>query len=748
MSSQLLASKIVIVEEEPKVRTIAGVTTATTGFLGITEKGPVGVATLVNSVDEYDSIFGGYTANGDVRQAIDGFFQNGGTTAYVVRTTHYTDVTDPSTKTSAKASVTLQTGAVAAYGGSVTGTATAPFNLEPGDTLVVDHDAISPTTATFNATAAARENTPAETYALVNAYTLTVKVDQGSPQTIAFLTSEFVSIGAATAEEVAAVINAKIVGAKASVTSAGTKVTITSDRRGTGSYIEVTGGTGNGVLGFNVAEVQGTGNVSNIDAVTVAEVKTIVEAAVSGVTVTDVSGKVKIQRNTTGPTATVQVDASSTADDELGFDNAVHAGSTGAAVNTLRLDGKYDGTYAHILKGKVENATSGNAAEFNLVVLKNGIIIETFPNVTMDDAATNYVETVVNHATTGSKYVAAVDLDAGTGAASTDRPINVTTSFLSGGNDGLTSLADTDFTGASSSSGKTGIRAFDLVQDLNLLTIPGRATSAVQNAMITYCEVTRDMSMFAILDPPAGQSAEQIITYFETTAALLGISEFGAAYWPRIKVLNPNKTVFGNEDQITVPPSGHIAGVYARTDASKDGGVYEYPAGVENGILFGCLGFETNEVLEEAKRDLVYPKRINPLTVLPGSARHIDGTRTLKGGGNFPYIAERRGAIFIEQSVKNGLQFARQKKNTEELRQTVSRTVEAFLLAQMRNGAFRTNDPATAFYVDFGEGLNPASVQFAGQLIGRIGIATAKPAEYIILRFSQDTRALEEELAA
>jgi len=752
MSSQLLASKIIIVEEEPRVRTIAGVQTAITGFLGITQRGPLGVATVVNSVDEYDAIFGGYTADGDVRQAVDGFFQNGGSTAYIVRTAHYTDVTDPTTTTTAKATVSLLTGAVAAFGGSVTGTNIAPFNFEPGDTLIVDTDAIAPTTTTFLATAAARETTNSEAtpFALADLDVLTVKIDGGAVQSITFPTAAFVAIATATAEEVAAVINAALSGASASATSGGTKVTITSDKRGTGSSVEVTGGTANaaGKLNFSIAVISGTGNVANIDAVTVAEIKTAVELAVAGVTVSNVGGAVKILRNTTGAGATVQVTAASTVDVILGIDNAIHIGSTGASIATLRLDGKTPGTYAHVLKGKILAATSGNAAEFNLQVLKNGLIVETFTNLSMDDSLTNYVETVVNNATTGSNLVTAVDLDAGTGAASTDRPVNVTSAFLAGGNDGLTSLGDADFTGASGTLGKTGIRAFDLIQDLSLLALPGRATSAVHNAMITYCEVTRDMSVFAILDPPAAQSATGIITYFESTAAVLGLSEFAAAYWPRIKVLNPAKSIFGNEDQIVAPPSGHIAGVYARTDGKKPGGIFEFPAGVDNGVLFGCLGFETDEVLEEEKRDLVYPKRINPLTTIPGSPRYIDGSRTLKGGGNFPSVAERRGAIFIEQSVKTGLQFARHKKNTEELRATVSRTVEAFLLVQMKNGAFRTNDPATAFFVDFGEGLNPASVQFAGKLVGRIGIATAKPAEYIVTRFSQDTRALEEELAA
>ena len=176
--------------------------------------------------------------------------------------------------------------------------------------------------------------------------------------------------------------------------------------------------------------------------------------------------------------------------------------------------------------------------------------------------------------------------------------------------------------------------------------------------------------------------------------------------------------------------------------------MYQPPAGVERGRLLGITGFEMEEVKKVAKRDLVYPKRINPLTVFPGAPRHIDGTKTLKGNGNFPSVSERRGVIFIEQSLKNGLQYARHSNNTEELRASVDRSSTAFLITQMNNGAFRSRNPATAFFVDAGAGLNTTVVQFAGQLIARIGLATNKPTDWIILRFSQDTRALEEEIAA
>jgi phage tail sheath protein FI len=228
----------------------------------------------------------------------------------------------------------------------------------------------------------------------------------------------------------------------------------------------------------------------------------------------------------------------------------------------------------------------------------------------------------------------------------------------------------------------------------------------------------------------------------------LNLSEFGAIYWPQVKVLNPNTAIFGNDSTIVVPPSGHIAGVMARTDASQEGGVYLQPAGIERGILRGVVGFENDDVKQESTRDLIYPKRINPLTTGPGLPLFIDGSRTLKGTSNFPSVAERRGVIFIEQSVKLGVQFARHSGNTEELRDRVNRAITAFLLIQYRNGAFRGDTPSNSFFVDTGEGLNPPSVVFANKLVARIGLATNKPAEFIILRFSQDTRELEEEIAA
>ena len=737
MSSQLLSSKIVVNEEEPRIRNVQGLPTSILAAVGITERGPVREPVLVTSFEEYVNTFGGDTVNSDLTHAMRGFFENGGNTAYVSRVVHYTDINTPATKTSAKGSVGLLSAATAPSSAELTGSVVGPFILSSGDTLVVDVDGNGDLTATFTAEAAALTAGNTETYALSDGENLTLSVDGGVVQDVAFLTAEFADIANATALEVAAVINAKATGLQASV--AGGAVVLTSDTLGTSSSVEVTGGTANGALGFSTTLVAGTGNVADVSAVTVAEVKAVVEAAVAGLTVNNVAGAVQLVSNTTGASSSIAVNASSTADDELGLGNATVSGGTGAAVTTLTVEGKYDGAYAADIKALVTEATNGVSSNFNLSVEDGGVVVEVFPNLSMDPTADNYALPVVN-GDTGSNLIALVDPGQGL------RPTNVTSTALAGGDDGLTGLDDNDFIG--SDAGKTGFRAFDTIQDLNLLIAPGQATAAVHAAMVNYADVLRDKSMFAILDCPAGLDVTGINDYVLNTASLLGLSEHAAIYWPQVKVLNPSSEIFGNDATIVVPPSGHIAGVYARTDNRRVGGVYDSPAGVERGILAGVLGFETDEVLEEAKRDLIYPNRINPLTTLPGQPRFIDGGRTLKGNGNFPNVSERRGVIFIEQSIKRALEFARHSNNDARLRATIARTVVNFLLAQLRVNAFRSSVPTEAFFVDASEALNPPSVVFSGQLIVRIGLATQKPAEFIILRFSQDTRALEAELAA
>jgi phage tail sheath protein FI len=737
MSGQLLSSKVVVVEEEPKVRGVPSAPTSVAGAVGLTERGPVGQAVLCSSFDEFRTKFGGFTPDSDLALAAMGFFENGGSQLWVVRTAHYTDLADPASATAVRAA-----GFLIAGGGPtpaiLTGVASAPFVLVDGDLIRLALDGGGDVDAEFNGSAAAVAAGASGAYIFTEGMTLTLRIDGGPEQTVVFSAAGVGDTPGATEAEVAATINATIIGGRA--TTPGGILRLASDTKGIASRVQVTGGTANASLAFPGEASVGDGNVANLRAVTALEVKTVVEAAIPEVLVeAGIGGVLLVRTVETGAAATLQARVETAA--AFGFDTALHSGANSGTANAVRVEGKDPGAYANRLEAEVRAATNGSPSAFDLLIVEDGAYREAFPNLSMNPDDARYLERILNDPRNGSIYVRTID------QLLVGMPVPPPQTVpLAGGGNGLVGLDDSDFVG--SDAGKTGLHALDQVQELTLLLVPGRATPAVHNAMVRYAEVDRDGAVFAVLDPPANQSATDIVTYVATTASLENLSEFAAIYWPRVKVLNPQKSVFGSAEQIVVPPSGIVAGVYSRTDSARPGGIYDPPAGIDTGRMFGVLGFETDEVLEERKRDLVYPHRINPLTTGPGLPRYIDGSRTLKGDGNFPYIAERRGVIFIERSLKQGLEFARHKNNTEGLRAQVRRTITAFLLAQMNNGAFRSREPAKAFFVDVSEQLNTPTVIFAGKLIARVGLATNKPAEFIILRISQDTRALEAELAA
>lgn len=750
-----LASEVQVLEEQPNIRRIAASAVLRLAGAGVSERGPIGaVKGPFASFAEWQKVYGGYTAASlESVAAVVGFFGNGGTQLYWSRIVHTTTVGDPTTKGSAIGTLNLLTAAAAASAGVVT-SGPQPFNLEPADDLDISINGGATVTATFNAAAASRVTANAEPFTLANGLTIQIAINGGSTLTKTFATSEFSNIAAATAEEVVAALNAFFAAnGVPAVASGTTSVTITTNRRGTGAIVNVVGGTAVGagpLLAFTTGAVAGTGNVADIDAVTAAEAQGLIATAVGGTAVvTVVSGAVRITGATTGPGSTVQVLASSTADDEFAFDNAVHSGLSGVAVNTLRVDGKTDGTYAANVRAIVTAATDGNVDRFNFYVEHKGVIVERWFNVSMLDTDPNYIETVVNDALTGSDYVVVVDLDVQgvSGTAAQQRPVAGTFGPLAGGNDGLVGLTDTDFTGGETLNGSTGLRTFD-ERDIDVLIVPGRATSAVHNGMITYCEITRGGLLFAVLDPPANQTAIQMAAYVETTAAIFGLTEHAAIYWPRVKVANPDKVLYGTDAAIVVPPSGHIAGVYARNDARKIGGAFEQPAGTEFGIPRDVLGLEMDEVRKKTKRDLVFPKNINPISKEDGTPIFIDGARVLKGTGNWSSVGQRRGVIFIEKALIPGLAFMRHRNIKPKLYREGQRSVQQFLLELTRNDAFKSTDPTKAFFVDFGPGLNPPSVQAQKKVVARIGLATSEPAEFIVLLVGPDTRALDEELAA
>lgn len=745
--TQLLSPGTTIIEEAPQLVLPAQSPTAVTGIACVTQRGPI-EATRVTSKDAWVNLYGLITADAQYGPLfVDRFFNAGGRELWTKRVVHYTDIDNPATQQGAQAEVSLDTAASAASPAQVDGTIAGPWAITSGLVLTADVEGGGTQDLTFTHSPASKTSATGGTYNIPDLSTLVIPIN-GDDKNIIFDASFFVDNTQARADEVAAFLNQYPGFTGVNVTRVGDAATgtvkIDTDGSGTDFSIGVITGTAASLFSFPGGVVTGGGNVGNGNAVTQAELKSLAEATFtngSGVNVTTWgASQPRIETVQTGNAATLAITGTAAA--VFGFPAGLFTGSDGAPAPTLTVKGKWIGTYANDLEIQIAAPTSGNSGEFNLIVLENDVIRETWANLVIgvaNELATNYVEAVINGlgANVGSNLIEVVDLELG----AADSTPAVGTFALIGGDDGLTGLADTDFIGSAVTA--SGLRGFDQALDLRILAVPEGATPAIHQAMLTYCEITRKGTIFAILDPPANQTAAQIKTYVETTAALLEASEFAAIFWPRLKIINPRKDIFGNVETITVPPSGIICGVIARTDAARIGGVYDPPAGVERGILTGAAGFETDEVQEEGARDLIFPVRINPLRTEPGQPRYIDGPLTLKSTGPFPTIAERRGVIVIEDLVDRATKFIKHSNINAGLLARANRTVTAVLTIEMNKGAFASTDPALAFKVDTGPGINTPLTRQAGQVWIRIGLATNKPALFIIILVSQDTLALD-----
>ena len=278
-----------------------------------------------------------------------------------------------------------------------------------------------------------------------------------------------------------------------------------------------------------------------------------------------------------------------------------------------------------------------------------------------------------------------------------------------GGRDGL-------FIGRDGGPGaRTGLKCMDEVDEIAILAAPGQISPAVQDALLSHCETRKDR--FAILDSP------ETISGGVDKLPKPRDSKYGAYYFPWIQVYDPDK---GN---IFVPPAGHIAGVYSRTDSER--GVHKAPA---NEIIRGALGMKYN--VSKGEQDLLNPKGINAIRFMNGAIR-IWGARTLSTDPSWRYINVRRLFIMVESSIERATQWVVFEPNDHRLWKRVQRTIASFLTLLWRNGALMGTAPEQAFYVKCDEETNPPEVIDAGQLVVEIGLAPVKPAEFVIFRIGQ-----------
>ena len=284
-----------------------------------------------------------------------------------------------------------------------------------------------------------------------------------------------------------------------------------------------------------------------------------------------------------------------------------------------------------------------------------------------------------------------------------------------------------------SAAERSGLMGMEIADDVTMVCCPdimalyqsGSITmdgvKAIQLAMIAHCENMKDR--FAILDCPPGLNPQQVKDWRMNVAGY--DTKYGAVYYPWIKVANPM-----GGDSIIMPPSGYIAGIYARSDNER--GVHKAPA---NEVVRGATGVEM--LITKSEQDILNPIGINCIRAFPGRGIRVWGARTLSSDASWRYINVRRLFNFVEKSIQMGTQWIVFEPNDADLWARIRRDITAFLTNVWRTGALFGATPAQAFYVKCDEETNPPSVRDAGQVVIEIGLAPVKPAEFVIFRISQ-----------
>jgi hypothetical protein len=244
---------------------------------------------------------------------------------------------------------------------------------------------------------------------------------------------------------------------------------------------------------------------------------------------------------------------------------------------------------------------------------------------------------------------------------------------------------------------------------------------AVQTLIIAHCERMGDR--VAILDTPPNMNPQQIRKWRMDTAGY--DSSYAALYYPWIQVMDPIKNT-----PTLIPPSGHMAGIWARNDNTR--GVHKAPA---NEVVAGATGLANN--VTKGEQDTLNPVGINCIRAFPGMGIRVWGARTLASNPSWRYLNVRRLFNYVEKSIERGTQWIVFEPNEPMLWARIRRDVSAFLSTVWSTGALFGGSPAEAFYVKCDEELNPPAIRDLGQLIIEIGMAPVKPAEFVIFRISQ-----------
>jgi len=316
-----------------------------------------------------------------------------------------------------------------------------------------------------------------------------------------------------------------------------------------------------------------------------------------------------------------------------------------------------------------------------------------------------------------SFYVSAI----GTSTALVPRATNVA---LTTGDDGLPSPAagaNLDPLVIGDPVLGTGLFALDGAKDASILCVT-HASTTTTNQAIAYCEGRKDLVF--VIDPPRTEASVTAVTAHK---AGLNATTYAGIYFPWIRIDDPLAP-----RKISVPPSGAVAGLFARSDNKR--GVHKAPAGIDVGSVGVASG--TALVLTKADNDVLHAAQVNAIRNTPEGIL-VWGARTISSDPEWIYMNVRRLFIFLEQSIERGTQWTAFEPNDESLWGRLRRNISAFLRIQWLEGKLVGATEEEAFYVKCDAETNPPEIVDAGIVVTEIGVAPSKPAEFVVFRINQ-----------
>jgi len=207
---------------------------------------------------------------------------------------------------------------------------------------------------------------------------------------------------------------------------------------------------------------------------------------------------------------------------------------------------------------------------------------------------------------------------------------------------------------------------------------------------------------------------------------LVSTGGYGALYWPWIEIADPLAPA-DKPGQVSVPPSGHVAGIMARSDAQV--GVHKAPA---NEVVRGAL--DVDYPLNDTEHGKLNQLNINAIRRFPGRPPLVWGARTLTDGTPWQFVNVRRLVVFVEESIRQGVRWAVFEPNNIALWKGLERSITEFLTRVWQSGALFGRTATEAFYVKIDEELNPPAVRNLGQVVVEVGLAAVRPAEFVVVQ--------------